>query len=196
MLARRFSFAAPLPRSAIYLDSSFILNFISTIQNREEDFQKECEKFLIRLQNEAESTGLCLTTSDFGINEICYQIIKFELEKKLAEIDPSGRLFHREFLRYFKDNTGVIQFAIPKLERFYEVIETIPIFVISYSDLKDIEEDLYLQVKNLIRLYNLLPTDAYHVAVGKSAGIEDFVALDRDWFRIANINLYTCLSYA
>lgn len=193
MLARRLDFAAPLPRFAVYLDSSFILNFISKIQNREEEFQKECEQFLKRLQTEAESTGLCLATSDFAMSEICYQIIKFELEKKLDEIDPSGKLFRGNFLRYFRDAPEAIQLAIPKIERFYEVIETIPIFVISYSDLKEIERDLYLQAKNLIKLHNLLPTDAYHVAIGKSVGIGDFVAVDRDWFRIGNINLYTCL---
>lgn len=195
MSAKRLNFDAALPQSAIYLDSSFILNFIASIQNREEEFQVECGKFFKRLEKEAQS-HLCLVTSDFAIDEVCYQIIKFELKKKLSSIDPNGRTFHNNPFDYYKTNPQSIQQTLPKIERFYGVLETTPIIVISYRELKEIEEDLYLQIKKLIQLYNLLPADAYHVAIGKSAGIDDFVALDRDWFRIGHINLYTCMPFS
>ncbi len=194
MSAKRLDFNAPLPEFAIYLDSSFILNFITSIQNRQGDFQAKCEKFFKRLEQATES-GLCLVTSDFAIDEVCYQIIKFELENRLLSIDPTGGKYHNNPFDYYKTYPGSIQITIPKIERFYAVIETTPIMVISYRDLKDIEVELCLQVKDFIKTYNVFPADAYHVVIGKSAGVNDFVALDRDWFRVDNINLYTCLPF-
>ncbi|MCS7193257.1 MAG: PIN domain-containing protein [Armatimonadetes bacterium] len=44
-----------------------------------------------------------------------------------------------------------------------------------------------------MRRYNLLPTDAYHVAVALDAGVNSFVSLDEDLLNVDSIIVYTCL---
>jgi predicted nucleic acid-binding protein len=46
---------------------------------------------------------------------------------------------------------------------------------------------------DLMERYDLLPTDAYHIAVALDAGITAFVALDEDYLRVDGIDVYTCL---
>jgi predicted nucleic acid-binding protein len=96
-------------------------------------------------------------------------------------------------MELFKKRPEIIQSFLPKIQQFYKYINAIPFIVLSYPELKELPEELYLQVKSLISSFNILPADAYHIAIGKSAGVSDFVALDVDWFRIDDINLYTCL---
>ena len=189
MSARSLSFADPLPHDIIYADSSFILNLIYSIRNRTEKFKTDCEFFLKRLQD----SGLCLVTSDFAIDEVCYRIIREGLERNVPFIDQIKRRTYTDEMDLFKNRPEIIQNFLPKIEQFYTYINIIPFVVLSYPELKDLPEELYLQVKKLIASYHLLPADAYHVAIGRSAGIIDFVAVDGDWFRVDNINLYTCL---
>jgi predicted nucleic acid-binding protein len=44
-----------------------------------------------------------------------------------------------------------------------------------------------------MRHYNLLPTDAYHVAVAVDAGVNAFASLDEDLLAVDGIAVYTCL---
>jgi predicted nucleic acid-binding protein len=39
----------------------------------------------------------------------------------------------------------------------------------------------------------LLPTDAYHIAVGLESGVKAFATLDPDFLRVDEIIVYTCL---
>jgi predicted nucleic acid-binding protein len=190
MSPRSLSFADPLPHdNIIYADSSFILNLISSIRNKTERFQTDCEVFLRRLQD----SGLCLVTSDFAVDEVCYKILREGLDRNVPFVDQPKRKTYYEGMDLFKNRPEIIQKLIPKIEQFYIYIDAIPFLVVSYPELKDLPEELYLQVKKLITSYNLFPADAYHIAIGKSAGIKDFVAVDADWFRVDDINLYTCL---
>ena len=45
----------------------------------------------------------------------------------------------------------------------------------------------------LMRNYNLLPTDAYHIATALEAGVNSFATLDRDFLSVDGIICYTCL---
>ncbi|MGA2464622.1 MAG: PIN domain-containing protein [Thermodesulfobacteriota bacterium] len=194
MSAKSLSFNDPLPSDVvIYADASFILNVIAGITNRREKFQIDCEAFLKRLKGEIDSDNLYLVTSDFAIDEICYKIIENSLSKNVPFFDSSSGKTYKTPKELFKKKPEIIQLFIPKVDRFYLYLESIPFFVLSYPELKDLPEPLYLQVKRLIASYNLYPADAYHIAVAQSAGINYFVAVDSDWFRIDDINLYTCL---
>lgn len=194
MSARSLNFNDPLPPDVIiYADASFILNVITTITKQHERFQTDCESFINRLKNEIDSGNLYLVTSDFAIDEVLYGIIKHSLIKNLPFFDSSTGNTYDSPKKLYKNRPEIIQCFIPQIERFYQYLEAIPFLVLSYPELKNLPEPLYLQVKHLIASYNLLPADAYHIAVGKSAGIKDFVAVDTDWFRVDDINLYTCL---
>jgi len=46
----------------------------------------------------------------------------------------------------------------------------------------------------LIRDFNLLPTDAYHIAVALEADVNTFVTLDEDFLRVDGIIVYTTTS--
>lgn len=186
MSAKSHSFGDPLPTFAIYADSSFILNLITHIRNTRERFKTDCESFLKKIQLNMES-GLCLVTSDFGIDEVLFKIIENELSFHLKETSFSKPM------ELFKNRPEIIQSFLPKIQKFYDFLDSTPFIVLSYPELKDLPEELNLQVKNLVASYNLLPGDAYHIAIGKSAGIKDFVAVDADWFRVDEINLFTCL---
>lgn len=195
MSARSLNFSDPLPSDVvIYADASFILNVITGITKRRERFQLDCEAFLKRLKGEIDSNNLYLVTSDFAIDEICYKIILNSLKKILPFYDSTSGKTYDDPIDLHKDKPEIIQLFIPKIEKFYQFLEGIPFFVLSYPELKDLPDPLYLQAKHLITSYNLFPADAYHVAIGKSAGIKDFVAVDIDWFRVDDINLYTCLT--
>lgn len=193
MSARNLNFLDTLPQSAIYADSSFILNLITRIRNRQERFQIDCQNFLKRIQIEMDTSGLCLVTSDFAIDEVCFKIIREGLERKSRFPDLQSGKIYNDWMDLFKNKPVEIQNLLPTIENFYNYLDSIPFFIISYPELKDLQEPLYLQVKGLIASNNLLPADAYHVAIGRSAGIDNFVAIDTDWFRIDCINLYTCL---
>ncbi len=43
----------------------------------------------------------------------------------------------------------------------------------------------------LIKNFNLLPTDAYHIVVALEAGVNAFVTLDADFLRVDGV--YTCI---
>lgn len=45
----------------------------------------------------------------------------------------------------------------------------------------------------LIRHYNLLPTDACHIAVAVDASVNAFASLDEDLLAVDGIAVYTCL---
>jgi predicted nucleic acid-binding protein len=190
MSARSLNFDDTLPPTKIiYADSSFILNLVSSISSITAQFQIDCESFLKRLQNE----DFCLVTSDFAIDEVCFNIIKAGFQRNIPFKDSAKGINYKKWDHLAKDKSELIQVFLPRINRFFDYIDAIPFLIVSYPELKDLSEELYLQVKNRIASYNLLPADAYHISIGKSVGINDFVAVDTDWFRVDDINLYTCL---
>lgn len=193
MSARSLSFTDPLPCDAIYADASFILNLITSIRHRPEHFQPDCEDFLRRLQSQMDDSGLCLVTSDFAIDEVLYKIIVESLDGNLPFPDHEKHKTYCTVKDLYKNRPEIIQRYLPKIDAFYRYIDTVPFLVLSCPDLKNLLPPLYTQVKTLIASYNIYPADAYHIAIAKAAEIIDFVALDSDWFRIDDINLYTCL---
>ncbi len=47
----------------------------------------------------------------------------------------------------------------------------------------------------LMETYGLLPTDAYHIAIGLESGVTAFASLDIDFLRVDGIIVYTCLPF-
>ena len=81
MSAKNLNFNAPLQKSSyIFIDSSFLLNVITQVENRQTKFKEDCNAFLARLKKEMTPLDLCLVTSDFVISEVLYKIIKDELQ--------------------------------------------------------------------------------------------------------------------
>lgn len=199
MSARRFNFSASLQSNFLYADSSFILNLITTVTGKTERFKSECEKFFKRIESEINKSGFCLTTSDIAADEVCFQVIKTKYELKLRFRD--GSRTYTKWKEFYKNRPEFIAQYKPQIDALFDFLEATP-FLILNSDYfsADYKDSLYLYVKELIQKYYLLPADAYHIAIGKASYINDFVAIDEDWNRVArnwddssDFNLFTCL---
>ncbi|UCD55215.1 MAG: hypothetical protein JSV93_00005, partial [Candidatus Omnitrophota bacterium] len=83
------------------------------------------------------------------------------------------------------------------LELYYNLIINTPIDILEPNDLIGTEGQKYnllIEEMNIIKNYNILPFDAYNIAVSKLLQINTFVTLDTDYYRIDGINIYTCFS--
>jgi len=56
-----------------------------------------------------------------------------------------------------------------------------------------IDERITESLAPLITDYQILPTDAYHIAIALDSGVNSFVSLDEDFLCVDGIIVYTCL---
>lgn len=191
--ARRHSFEDPVNPSLLYCDTSFILNVITHIRNTREQFKDHCSNFLRRLQD-GMSDGLLLMTSDFAVDETLYKIVENDLGGLLPCPHPTR---HRIMLKNLADlrkaKPESVAHSFGKIDSFCEFLEDVPIIVLAPNDITHLEDDIYLEATRLIKTYHLWPADAFHIATGLAAGADCFVAVDSDWLRVDEIDLYTCL---
>ncbi|MFN4180856.1 MAG: type II toxin-antitoxin system VapC family toxin [Armatimonadota bacterium] len=155
----------------VYLNSSFAI----ALRARHDPFHHECNAFFNRLQIE----GVICVISDFVYNEVAFYILR--------------RFLMREAIR-----TG---------QKWEDILQTVPqVFQTAMNEVESVKAELdrstvYLPTSEsakdlaftLMRRYNLLPTDAYHVAVALDAGVNAFVSLDEDLLNVDGIVVYTCL---
>ena len=191
--ARRHSFTDPVDSSVFYCDSSFVLNVITHIRNTNERFKTECSDFLKKLVDRTPD-GLVLVTSDFAIDEILYKIAQHDLESLLPCPHPTAGYMLQKPTQLCKVMPGSMAHCSDKIDAFCNFIDNIPFLVLSPNDMKDWVGQIYLEATRLVKTYHLWSGDAFHIATGMAAGVNCFVAVDSDWLRVDEIELYTCLS--
>jgi len=153
----------------VYLNSSFVI----ALRARRDPFHHECRIFFDRLQAE----GVVCVVSDFVYNEVAFYILRRSL---LREAQRTGQRWE-DVLRTVP---YVFQTAMNEVEVVKAEIDRSTVYLPTSESVKDL-------AFTLMRQYNLLPTDAYHVAVALDAGVSAFVSLDEDLLAVDGNAVYT-----
>jgi len=154
----------------VYLNSSFVIAHC----DRGDPFHLECRDFFDRLQAE----GVICVVSDFVYNEVAFYILRQAL---MREARRTGQRWE-DVLRVAPH---VFQEAMNRVETVRADLERRTIALPITENVRDL-------AFTLMRQYNLLPTDAYHIAVALDAGVSAFVSLDEDLLAVDGIAVYTC----
>ena len=152
----------------IYLNSSFIIAHC----DRGDPFHIDCRDFFDRLQAE----GVICIVSDFVYNEVAFYILRQAL---MREARRTGQRWE-DVLRIAPH---VFQEAMNRVEIIRADLEQRTLALPVTETARDL-------AFTLMRQYNLLPADAYHVAVALDAGVSAFVSLDEDLLVVDGIVVY------
>ena len=152
----------------IYLNSSFIIAHC----DRGDPFHIDCRDFFDRLQAE----GVICVVSDFVYNEVAFYILRQAL---MGEARRTGQRWE-DVLRIAPH---VFQEAMNRVEIIRADLEQRTLALPVTETARDL-------AFTLMRQYNLLPTDAYHVAVALDAGVSALVSLDEDLLVVDGIVVY------
>ncbi len=205
MTATIQQFNNPPKSSFVYLDTSFILRIIRGITGQRQSHAIQCQSFFQILLSQVIANNTVLVTSDFAISEACFFIIQWNYKLNMPFQDSqNNRTYsdkHKWRQDFYRNRPDFISVFQKKLDDFFLFIENVPLLVLdSQYYTTSLRGMLYKQVHTFITRYFLLPTDAYHIAIGNAAGVTDFVAIDRDWKTIVShwnesldFNLYTCI---
>jgi predicted nucleic acid-binding protein len=155
----------------IYLNSSFVI----ALRAIHDPFHHECRLFFDRLQAE----GTVCVVSDFVYNEVAFYILRRTL---IQEARRTGQRWE-EVLR---TNPHIFQAAMDEVELVKTELDRSTVYLPTSESAKDF-------AFTLMRHYNLLPTDAYHIAVAVDASVNAFASLDEDLLAMDGIAVYTCL---
>lgn len=170
MPAIRRSFTDSL-EAIIYLDATFAIAGLEST----EPYHAECMAFRKRMEK---VSALCVV-SDFVYNELAFQRIKIPL---VAEARRTGR----SWLEVKRSQPHLVAFAMSDVDAKMSELNQ---FALKLS----IADAVTASAFQLMRDYNLLPTDAYHIATALESGVNTFATLDRDFFLVDGIICYTCL---
>ncbi len=154
----------------VYLNSSFVIAHC----DRGDPFHLECRDFFDRLQAE----GVICVVRDFVYNEVAFYILRQAL---MSEAQRTGQRWE-DVLR---SAPHIFQTAMNEVEAVKAEIDRSTFYLPTSEGAKDL-------AFTLMRQHNLLPTDAYHVAVALDAGVSAFVSLDEDLLAVDGIDVYTC----
>jgi predicted nucleic acid-binding protein len=210
-------FHAPLP-DILYGDASYLSNLLLAGHIPGSPFAQECQAFSQRLAN----VTLCVT-SDFAINECIHQIIRATLERNGDEwyrqalqqaIDQQRTAREIQRIRavgwaeVYRREPHLVAQALPTIDQFIAELARVPVFPIRATlgvtpDTSFTHAQITRDVLRLIRDYDLLVTDAYHIAIALH-GLEgadpqlrtpvtNIVAIDSHFHRVEGITVYTCL---
>jgi len=152
----------------VYLNSSFVIAHC----DRGDPFNLECHDFFDRLQAE----GVICIVSDFVYNEVAFYILRQALMREARRTGQRWEDVLRVAPHVFQEAMNRVEIVRADLEQ-----RTLALPVTETA------RDLAF---TLMRQYNLLPTDAYHVAVALDAGVSAFVSLDEDLLAVDGIVVY------
>jgi predicted nucleic acid-binding protein len=96
--------------------------------------------------------------------------------------------------QHYKFNPQVIQQCLPAITAFHQTVGALPVTVITSEDLALAQPTNTLEdrMRHFISACNLLPKDAYLLAVAERLGVSDVATLDSDWQRATQFTVYTC----
>jgi predicted nucleic acid-binding protein len=125
----------------------------------------DCRAFALRLETE----NVLSVVSDFTYNELAFFAIR-------------RRGLHWADL--YEAQPDVLQLAVPDVDAAMAALDNATLQIATPTSVR-------ARAFQLIRDFNLLPTDAYHIAVALEADVNAFVTLDADFLRVNGIVVYT-----
>ncbi|MBM3238451.1 PIN domain-containing protein [Candidatus Poribacteria bacterium] len=155
----------------LYWDATFAIARLVDAER----YHSECLAFEGRLQ----AGSILSVVSEFVHNELAFFLVKTALTEK-------GRTTGEHWLDVKRNRLNVIPAAVPEVEAKQMELDRMTLKL-------PFSETITEQTRQLMRCYSLLPTDAYHIAIALSAGVNAFVCLDEDFLRVDGIIVYTCL---
>jgi len=74
------------------------------------------------------------------------------------------------------------------------MVQALPVTIVTSEDLALTQpgDTLEERMRHFISAYNLLPKDAYILAVAERLGVNDVATLDSDWQRATQFTVHTC----
>ncbi len=191
------SFYAPLEPS-IYWDSSFSI----AVHDTSHPHHRDCLAFALRCKQERVACFI----SDWVLNEVAFYLIRTHLE----ELGRQRGIYWRELYRI---DPSVIDSVLPKIHHafaeLYDLTIWLPSLGVRFYDLLsqfdlpagqaiqsaaavawNANATLSSEALELMERYNLLPTDAYHIAVAQTHGIRTFATLDSDFLTVDGIVVF------
>jgi predicted nucleic acid-binding protein len=156
----------------IYWDATFSIAFTDKTHGAHDD----CRAFALRLEAE----GSLSVASDFTYNELAF----FAIRRRLA---AEGRRHGLHWAELYKAQPDALQLAVPDMDAAIAALDAATLHLATPTSVRD-------SALQLIREFNLLPTDAYHIAVALEADVNTFVTLDEDFLRVDGIIVYTTTS--
>ncbi len=153
----------------IYWDTTFA----TALTDNRHVFHVDCDAFATHLKDE----GCISVTSDFTYNELGFLTIREALAVE-------GRKVGKHWADVFAGQPDLLQLAVPAMDARLAEIDTATIQI-------PVPLTVRARAFQLIKDFNLLPTDAYLIAVALEAGVNAFVTLDADFLRVDGV--YTCI---
>ena len=153
----------------IYWYATFSIAFTDKTHGAHDD----CRAFALRLEAE----GSLSVASDFTYNELAF----FAIRRRLA---AEGRRHGLHWAELYKAQPDALQLAVPDIDAAIAALDAATLHLATPTSVRD-------SALKLIMDFNLLPTDAYHVAVALEADVNTFVTLDEDFLRVDGIIVYT-----
>jgi len=199
------SFTDPLEKE-LYWDASFTIAF----HEQQHDKHDACVKFATRLLRE----GVVSYVSDWTLNEFAFYLIRLHLEQEAR----AHGLYWQEFFRRNPDAIQPairrVRVALGQLTVFTKWLPSLgtnfcnlvlepqlrrlllhwsvrgAFRVAAQMAWQTIPASTFDDALWLMERFNLLPTDAFHIAIAQSFGIKAIVSLDPDFTRVDGIIVY------
>lgn len=174
--------SVPLPDYLI-VDASLLLILRSGANH---PCQPVAQAFLRRIANECLSGNTVCLAPTLVLEECYFKIIKASIKS------VSQSWWHK----CYKRDPQVIQQCLPLIKAFHKTIEALPITTVTSEDLALTQPTFTLEerMRHFISVCNLLPKDAYLLAVAERLGVSNVATLDSDWQRATQFTVYTCQS--
>ena len=184
MSAIKCSFTDAL-EPVVYWDSSFAI----ARADRAAPWHNECMNFAASMQAEGMFASLtddckfglrlCIV-SELVYNELVLHIIKGRLVEEARQIG-------RHWVDVKRTRPNLVAAIMLQVESLWKELERLTISL-------SVTENVRSLACRLMREYSLLPTDAYHIAVARDAGVNAFVSLDEDFRMVDEVVVYTCIT--
>lgn len=173
---------APLP-DYLVVDASLLLVLLSGSSH---PHRAAATAFLHRVGNECLNGNMVCLAPTLVLEECYFKIIQWYIKKRLASAS-----WHQ----YYKKKPQVIQQCIARITAFHQLVAALPVAIVTPEDLALTQPTNTLEerMRHFISAYNLLPKDAYILAVAERLGVDDVATLDHDWKRASTqFTVYTC----
>lgn len=170
--AKQLDFDAKLPE-IIYWDTSFTTLYL--YGEPTEPYYAECHAFQQRLKSE----GVLSVVSDFVYDETAFIWLKRELIK-------AGQSLGLHWLDMKDKHPNLIGQAMRDFKEKKADLEELTLKL-------PIADEVTTLAFDLMEQFDLLPTDAYHIATALSSEVTAFVTIDEDFLQVDGIEVYTAL---
>ncbi len=176
-----------LPQQLV-LDTSLLL---ALRQGDDNPFASTALAFLRRLRNQVINLQTVAWLPTPVLQECYHIILSHGLRRTWEGSDLSSR--SPNWLAAYKRQPSLLRLGFGDLDRFDELLASIPLTVAQPDDLATSTQmpPLEERMGRFIRSYDLLPQDALILAHAERLGVAAVATLDSDWRRVTEFDIYT-----